>query len=1327
MSQQDPAPALGDRMRRQVERLLDEAEEAIRARDWSRVHECARDVLALDPANADAVGFLAAADRALSSLVGPGQSPEGPSDVLSPPPGDGRSAARIPLLNEDGDRARPLSDPTSFCDGRYEVKRFLGEGGKKLVYLAHDSLLDRDVAFALIKTEGLDEVGRERIRREAQAMGRLGAHPHVVSVFDLGETVGQPFIVTELMGGGDVEGLIENAPDHRVALADAVRITDEVCRGLEFAHSKQIVHRDLKPGNVWLTGDGTAKIGDFGLAVATDKARLTQAGLMVGTVSYMPPEQAMGGEVTPRSDLYSLGAMLYELVTGRPPFIGDESVAIITQHLNTPPVAPSWHVPNLPVGLEALILKLLEKDPSKRPASAADVRKVLEGVRPHPRPLPEGEGTGPQPPIPTPQSPGDNPVYRRTFVGREAELRQLQGAFDAALSGEGALLMVVGEPGIGKTALCEQLATHVGMRGGKTLVGHCYEEGSLSLPYLAFVEALRSYVLAREPDDLRRELGSGAAEVARIISEVRDRVAVELRPAGDPEDDRWRLFQAVTAFLRSAAAIQPIVLVLEDLHWADRGTLDYLVHLSRNLAGARLVILGTYRDVEVDRSHPLSATLAELRRSANFQRVPLRGLTVDEVHRMMNVIRGQDVPWSRAEAIHRQTEGNPLFVQEVLRYLVEEGLVVREGGRYVRTDGSEPDSGIPEGLRDVIGKRLSRLSPECNRLLAVAAVIGREFGLEVLGRVARIGEDEVVGSLEEGLKVGVLEEQARVGGVRYRFAHAMFRQTLYEELSAARRIRLHQEVGRAIEDVHARRLDDHTAELAEHFSHSSDPTDLAKAVQYGERGAQRAMGAHAYGEAIRMLDRAIEVQEVLDPDDKRRRCDLLLILGQALLPAGDPQRAYETVALQAFVLAEELGDRKRAAQAALLAISGMSRSGSVQTWNTEEFGTWVERADRSAEPGTLDRVHADLALARLAAASVESVRRRELIRGAVALAQQLRDPETTVYATYELLFSLNTPEEGAEKLAAARVVVTMDRTGASGRAQVRSLWLAAYVLLGYGDREAFDAVFREIATLITRTPDAGVQLYPLFAVATRAIFAGDLEAAVDAAARIAGRGEEVGSAMLGRLNAEWFQMRPLLLLGRGERVLEEQAVPGRMRAIRTALTLAHLGRVGEARAAVEQVYLQVVQDELANKNELCWLLEAAVLLEDRERAAALAERMVPVASVVSDGNVDATCVARHLGGAAHLAGDRSAARAYYEQALEVCGRVRFRPEIALTRLALAELLLDDALTTDILPEQREQEHAEALGHLDFAIEEFGVMKMQPALERALRHKGLLHA
>ena len=495
--------------------------------------------------------------------------------------------------------------------------------------------------------------------------------------------------------------------------------------------------------------------------------------------------------------------MLYELVTGRPPFVGDEAVAIIGQHLNTPPVAPSWHRPDCPPGLEALILRLLEKDPSKRPADAAEVREALGHVRAGFKPAPTdadgrdvGDGL-----VPSHSEPAGNPLYRRVFVGREHEIKQLQATFDAALSGKGALAMVVGEPGIGKTAVCEQLATYVTLRGGTTLTGHCYEEGSLSLPYLAFVEALRSYATSRPAEELRKELGTAASDLARIVSEVREQLHVEPRPPGDPEEDRWRLLQAVTGFLRNASTVQPLLLVLEDLHWADQGTLDLLQHLARNIQGTRLLAIGTYRDVEVDRSHPLSATLAELRRGAEFGRVLLRGLGTPEVQRMLVAITGAEVPGRLAESIHRQTEGNPLFVQEVVRYLVEEGHL-----GHGAIGATTAVMSIPEGLRDVIGRRIARLSPECNRLLAIAAVIGREFNLATLEAVSGSSREEVADRLEEAVRTAVLTEQERVGGVQYRFAHAFFRQTLYEELGAARRIQLHQQVARALESQYASRL-----------------------------------------------------------------------------------------------------------------------------------------------------------------------------------------------------------------------------------------------------------------------------------------------------------------------------------------------------------------------------------------------------------------------------------------------------------------------------------------------------------------------------------------
>ena len=1275
-----------ERIQRQIDRLLDEAESALANEDWAAVASCARRVLAYDPDNEDAIAHLTASDRAMSGSEGPSQEPT--------------AAASNPLTAAE--------HPTSFAAGRYQVKNLLGEGGKKRVYLAHDSTLDREVAFGLIKSEGLDETGRQRILGEAQAMGRLGAHPHIHTVFDLGDEAGEPYIVTELMAS-DVEIAIEEAEDQHLSLERAVEIAGQVCLGLEFAHSKGIVHRDLKPGNVMLTEDGTAKIGDFGLAMATDRSRLTQEGMMVGTVAYMPPEQAMGGDVTPQAELYSLGAMLYEMVTGRPPFLGDDSVAIIGQHLNTPPVAPTWHNSNVPPGLESLILRLLEKDRAGRPASAAEVLEALESI----------DLTAGEPDAEAPAHSGPDPAYRKAFVGREAEIQQLHNAFDEAMSGHGSLVMVVGEPGIGKTSLCEQLGTYATLRGGTTLIGHCYEEGSLSLPYLAFVEAMRSYVLAREPDDLKNDLGSGASDIARIVSEVRDRLQVEPSEATDPEQDRYRLMQSVTSFLVNAASVQPLVIVLEDLHDADPGTLDMLTHVSRNLSGARLMIVGTYRDVEVDRSHPLSGALAELRRVASFSRIPLRGLTADEVQRMMTSISVQDVPWSLSEMVHRQTEGNPLFVQEVLRYLVEHGYLGHGDGQERRD--TPPEMGLPEGLKDVIGKRLSGLSDGCQSVLSVAAVIGREFPLQVLETVAGLNEEELYTALEEASGVGVVEERSTTGsGLSFRFAHAFFRQTLYEETFAPRRIRLHQQVGRALEEVHAARPEEHAAELTDHFAQSTEREDLEKALRYGEMAAERAMSVYAYGEAVRLLEQALQVQEVLDPDDKAKRCDLLIALGEAMMPAGNPLKVAEQVAPEAFGLAEALNDNRRASAVCIQALWGLGRYGSASVLGRPDFQIWAERADRLAAPDNHERVLADAWLSYVRANEEDYPGFRALASRALDLARQLNNQEALWLAALpNLAFGFWGPEFIRERIQLAQEVAEWSRRGAPVPSLAWSLHLAAAVNIMGGNRELAESLWNEVQELGERTGDTQATLHALHRETRLKFMDGRLDEAIEGSEKYETQAEEMGSSGMGLSVAVHSSVKPLLYLGRSEEALVSAGrLQGESASYTKAMCLVHLGRRAEAMEILTPMVrwrnVRSESEDVVNENVRLFL-ELAVLLEDREVAVALIPRLAGMDKYVSMGAESS--YGRILGGGAALLGNHEDARAHYQAAQEVLTKVRHRPELALTRLELAELLLDH------YPDER----AKALEHLDFAIGELRDMKMQPALERALSRREILGA
>src|SRR5262249_27511592 len=244
----------------------------------------------------------------------------------------------------------------------------------------HDTRLDREVALALFKAEGLERDGLLRVQREARALARLGDHPHIVTLYDVGEEGGQPYFISQYVAGGTLQEALHHSEHRRLPLERAVNLAVQLCQALSHAHQHGILHRDLKPSNVWLTAEGQAKLGDFGLATSVEHSRFTLEGVLLGTATYLPPEQLQGRTAEARSDLYSLGAMLYEMVTGRPPFIGDTLVSLISQNLTSSPVAPSWHNRVVLPGLDALILQLLAKTPEERPENATTVLNTLRAL-----------------------------------------------------------------------------------------------------------------------------------------------------------------------------------------------------------------------------------------------------------------------------------------------------------------------------------------------------------------------------------------------------------------------------------------------------------------------------------------------------------------------------------------------------------------------------------------------------------------------------------------------------------------------------------------------------------------------------------------------------------------------------------------------------------------------------------------------------------------------------------------------------------------------------------------------------------------------------------
>jgi len=747
----------------------------------------------------------------------------------------------------------------SFASGRYVVRRILPEGGQKTVYLVHDTALDRDCALALSRTELLEADDLERFRREAQAMARLD-HANIVAVYDIGDEDGRPFFVCQYIAGGDLQQELR-AVTGPLALDRALAVTSDVARALAFAHGRGIVHRDIKPANIWLTEDRSAKLGDFGLAFGADRSRLTQDGTFVGTAAYISPEQAMGTAADARSDLYALGCVLYEMVTGRVPFAGDDMVSVISQHIETAPVAPSWHNPQVPHALDNLIVQLLAKSPEDRPHSADLLLAALDALTSAPPPVA----------APSPANPLDR-LAAGVFVGREREAEELRRGLDDALSGRGQLLLLVGEPGIGKTRTASELCTYARLRGAQVLIGRCYE-GEGAPAYWPWVQAIRSYVEACDGAELQSEMGPGAADIAQIVSEVHAKLpGLPAPPAIEPDQARFRLFDSITTFLKNASRRQPLVLLLDDLHWADKASLLMLQFLARDLAGARLLVLGTYRDVELGRQHPLAQTLGELAREQVGTRVLLRGLGEPEVKRYIEMTAGVAPSATLVAAVFRETEGNPFFLSEVVRLIVADGRLQDSG------DTSSWTVAIPQSVREVVGRRLDHLGEACNGVLTTAAVIGREFGLDALERVTQIEGDRLLELIEEAEAARVIEEvrgeRNTIG--RYSFSHALIRETLYGELSTTRRVRLHKQIGETLESLYAADIDAHLSELAYHFGEAAAAGEAEKAIDYAHRAGDRAVSLVAWEEAAGQYERALQALELLPgcpmSGGRRRSC-----------------------------------------------------------------------------------------------------------------------------------------------------------------------------------------------------------------------------------------------------------------------------------------------------------------------------------------------------------------------------------------------------------------------------------------------------------------------
>ena len=640
-----------------------------------------------------------------------------------------------------------------------------------------------------------------------------------------------------------------------------------------------IIHRDVKPENILLS-DGVPVVADFGIAKAVaagqrsrtgSNAGITQAGVSLGTPAYMSPEQAMGEEnIDGRSDVYALGCLLYELLAGELPFAGPTAHAIIAKHIMTPVPSVRGVRDSVSPVIDSAITRAMAKDPNSRFSSPAEFAAALVAVPPV-EPKPDYSR------ITEPVTRSDAPI-----VGRRKEVAELFARLDAMEQGHGGLVLVAGEPGVGKTRLTEAALLEARRRGHFCAVGHCYEmEGAP--PYLPLVEQLEYAARVAPPGRFRAALGSSAPEIARVAPMLRQ-LFPDIGPPLDlpPDQQRHFLFARFREYLERSAAGVPLVLLFDDLHWADESTLLFIEHLAPHLSRLRVLLLGTYRDVDLEVDRPFAKSLERLTRQRLAERIVLRRMPESDVAELLATLGAPDPPPSLVQAIYRETEGNPFFIEEVFQHLREEGRLLDADGRWL-PDLRIEQLEVPEGVRLVIGRRLERVGTECRAVLAAAAIVGPRFDFPILEALGVGTADVILDALEKAEAAGLILSRAVGRETRYTFARELIRQTLLGALSLPRRQRGHQRTADAIETVYAVKLESKIADLAYHLFQAGAAVATDRTTDALLRAGRQALAAGAFDEARSHVDRAISI---LETEGDLRHANLIHIRGSALRGMG---------------------------------------------------------------------------------------------------------------------------------------------------------------------------------------------------------------------------------------------------------------------------------------------------------------------------------------------------------------------------------------------------------------------------------------------------------
>jgi DNA-binding SARP family transcriptional activator len=868
---------------------------------------------------------------------------------------------------------------------------------------------------------------------------------------------------------------------------------------------------------------------------------------------------------------------------------------------------------------------------------------------------------------------------RSAFVGRERELAGLVAGLDDAFAGRGRLFLLAGEPGIGKSRLADELIAQARARGARVLVGRCWEAGGAPAHW-PWVQSLRGYVREADPAALRAQLGAGAAELAHILPELRERFPdLPQPPSLESEAARFRLFDAAAEFVRRASESRPIVLVLDDLHAADAPSLLLLRFLARQLGSTRILLLCAYRDVDPLLGQPLTEMLVEVAREPVTRHLPLGGLSDGEVAEYLELTAPEIASPGLLAALDEETAGNPLFVGEIVRLLSAEG--VRPGST------AELRLAIPQSVRDVIARRLAHLSEECSRVLVLASVLGREFALDALARLAGVPEDVLLDLLDEAMAARVVSD---IPGApdRLRFAHVLIRDTLYDELAATRRLRLHREVGEALEALYGSNPEPHLAELAHHYL-LAGAAAAEKAIRYAAAAGDRAASQLGYEEAARHYGSGLRVLETRAARDEQRTCELLLSLADVLSRAGSSAQAKEV-----FRRAATIAERERwTDKLARAALGYGGRFAWARSGSDPALVPLLERA--LAAVGQEDSGARVRLLARLAAARRDDPsrdRRVGLAEEALGIARRRGDPSTLAYALEGFWLAVDGPDSGREGTVVGDELVSLgeqigdkERVFSGRDFRLDAVWNLA-------DRAGLDVELDSLA----RLADELRQPAQLWYVGTWRTMLALMEGRFQQAEQLISE-----TLALGQRAENWHapvsQRLQLFVLRHAQGRLAElegtisRSVHEYPALLRFRCALAHLhgqlGREREARTVLDGLLARDLSREHVDSE---WLFTISLLsdpcasLGDDDAAATLYSLLLPYKDLYAQAPGEASfgSVARGLGVLATRRRRFDDAQMHFETAVEKETVMSARPWLAHTQQDYARMLLARAQTGD---------------------------------------------